>query len=150
MRFIAITILSLLLLPDRSMAGDKPPAENEYVKFNIALKEKRLSPGSKGHLLISLKPKKGVQIPINPPMDVKLESSNAIISVGKLEIPKSKKKPYVESALPVKLSFTFSKTVQPGVVPIKGVLTYYYCSDAEGWCSKFKQPIELMINVVQP
>ncbi|MBI3765236.1 MAG: hypothetical protein HY277_01880 [Ignavibacteriales bacterium] len=61
MKYIIFFVLSLVTL-QRSVAGDKPAAANEYVKFGLSLSQKSLKPGAKAQLLLSLTPKKGIHI----------------------------------------------------------------------------------------
>ena len=47
----------------------------------------------------------------------------------------------------VKQQFQLSPGAPHGPVTLKGTLTYYFCSDKEGWCSKYKQPVEIALTV---
>jgi hypothetical protein len=49
-------------------------------------------------------------------------------------------------AQPVTFIVKAEKNAKPGLHPVKAKLTYYYCSDAEGWCSFANQ--EFVFNLV--
>ena len=143
---ILVSYLALLIV---GLAGGISKPENEHVKISISATPSELKAGAQAQLLISLKPKKGYHIVTTPPMEIKLDSVSGIQVIGKLQIPQSTNKDYVETSKPIKQRITLASRLKPGTATIKGTLTYFYCSDAEGWCSKFKQPIELTIKIVK-
>ena len=147
--FIAIVIMSIVLLSSCTIAGGTRPPENKYVKCDIVLQKKQLKAGTTGQLLITLKPIRGIHVNTIPPAEVKLDSANIIAGVGKLEIPKSEKTGYMDTKKQITLPFTLTQNLKAGHALLKGTLTYFFCSDADGWCSKFKQPIELNITIVK-
>ena len=150
MKLCIIAVLSFVVF-QISAAGDKPMGANEYVKFALSLSQKNLKPGTKGQLLISLTPKKGIHINLQPPIDLKLEKNPTIVLVGKPELAKVKvdTSEYLDASKPIKQSFTIAKAAKSGMLTLKGTLTYFYCSDSEGWCSRFKQLIDLSVTVAR-
>lgn len=147
-RIIAITVLffvSALLT-----AGGPPPSENKYVKFSASLKQDKLKAGSKGLLLIKLEPQSGIHINLQPPMSLKLEDTSAVRLGSKLEFSKIKKdtSEFLDASKPITQPFMIVKDAKPGVATLTATLTYFYCSDADGWCSRFRQPVDMKINVV--
>jgi hypothetical protein len=145
MRYI-ITFLSILLAFSLSSSAEKSK-RNESVSFQIKLKEKTLKPGSTGTVLISLLPKKGIHINLETPTSIKFDSSDFISANGDLVLPKNPNDNYLDISKYIRQAFIVSKNTKPGTVTIRGVLTYFYCSDIEGWCSKFKQPFELTAKI---
>lgn len=148
MKYLAALFLASLFLSASVQTGEKP-TKNEYVDVTISIKQKSLKPGTAGELLISFKPKRGIHINLDPPLSVKIDSSEFVASVGKLDTLRDARTAYLDVAKPVRQLFTLSKKIKPGTVTIRGLLTYFYCSDAEGWCSRFKQPIEVSVPVVR-
>jgi hypothetical protein len=150
MKSFVIAIIFFLLFPYQLIAGnDKSSPENKYVSCDIVLKQKAIKIGATGDLLISLTPKKGIHINLIPPIDIKFENTKMFTSIEKLNIPQNENTTYVDISRPIKQSFTLAKKLKPGTIAMKGTLSYFYCSDAEGWCSKFIQPIDLKITVVR-
>lgn len=136
-----------MLFSFSTKAGDNGHTGNKYVTCEVALRQKLLRPGSTAQLLISLKPMKGIHVNGTPPVEVKLDSTGFIDSVGTPQIPQMKKTGYVDTEKKITINVILSKNLTSSSYPIKGILTYYFCSDAEGWCSRFKQPINLTAEV---
>jgi hypothetical protein len=140
--FTAIAVLSFLA----STAGlVKPFADNQYVKFTCKLPSPSLKPGASGNLLVSLKPAKGIHINLKPALSVRFDSLSEVRPNGDVEIPK--KGEYLDAAGNIRIPIIVPASLKPGSASLRAELTYYYCSDAEGWCSRFKQPIELSLTV---
>lgn len=146
-RFMTLTIL-LLAIYSFAAAGDTPkPVTNEYVKFKISLKEKSLKAGSTGNLLISLQPKKGIHVNLKPPIKITFDSTSALVRAGAPTIPVADT--FLNSSKPIQQRVALAAGLKPGKAVVKGSVTYFYCSDADGWCSRFIQPFELAVNVVK-
>jgi hypothetical protein len=118
---------------------------NENVDVTVSLKPLEIKPGRTAQLIINFKPKKGIHINLDPPIEIELEKSFA--SKGKIEIPKLKKEGYLNPEKPLKQTITLKKNISPGTHTLKGKLNYFYCSDSEGWCSRFTQDFKLNIIV---
>ncbi len=142
-----ITVVVLLLSLAFFIGAGTSPVTNEYVKSTISVKEKSIKAGTRGTLLISLVPKKGIHINLTPPIVITLDSASTIEAIGKLGI--SKIDSFLNPLKPIEQSIQLSKKIKPGSIDIKGIITYYYCSDAEGWCSRFKQPFSVTVKVTK-
>jgi len=140
-------LFSLLMLIS---PGEKSkPGENKYVQCEIKLVEQSLKAGATGTVQISLKPTKGIHINLDPPMSLNLDKYAAISKIEKLNTPKDKKHDYLDAGKPVTAKFTVAKNAKPGSIKLIGTFMYFYCSDAEGWCNRFKQPVELTLNITK-
>ena len=142
-----ISCCLVLVFLSTVIGGDNPPTKNSFVASSVSLKQKKIKAGTEGELLITLTPKKGIHINLDPPLSVKLDSSDAVSSIGKPFIPK--KDTIFDTSKPIRFPFTVSKNVKPGNITIQGILTYFYCSETDGWCSKFKQPLVVKLTVVK-
>ncbi len=140
---IAIISSSFLL------AGEKPPTTNKYVKVDVAVQQKQLQAGATGQLLISVKPQKGIHVNIQPPLSITLDDDSATTLSGTMVFSTVKKDTLelLDPSKPIKQSFTLAKRIKPGTMVLKGSFVYFYCSDAEGWCSRFKQPFTIEVTV---
>ena len=128
---------------------DKPPAQNTYVQFHVQVKQKSLSPGATGDLLISLKPQEGIHINLQPAPDVRLDSASLVTLTGRLDAPRQSAANYLDASMPIKQQFVVPKSAHPGTLAIRGTIIYYYCSDADGWCSRFKQSFLIDLTVAR-
>ncbi|MBI1808057.1 MAG: hypothetical protein HYR76_13540, partial [Ignavibacteria bacterium] len=77
------------------------------------------------------------------------EKNPAVTLSGKPELVGMKvdTSEYLDASKPIKQSFTLAKSTKAGSLSFKGTLTYFFCSDADGWCSRFKQPIDVTVTV---
>lgn len=146
--FFILTFSFIISIPP--IAGNIAFGQNEFVTVDVRLAQSKLKAGGNGKIIISLKPKKGIHININPPMDFRL-SGNAVGTLnGTLDFSTIKKDTahYLDPSKPLTQSLTLSKSIKPGPVSLHGTFIYFYCSDAEGWCSRFKLPIDLTVTVI--
>jgi hypothetical protein len=138
-------VIGLFLLPtSSSKSSDK--IVNEMVAVELNLPQQQLRAGETGTVLIFFKPKKGIHITTDPLFELTFDTLTQFFSTGKTTFEKDKKE-YLKTQQPVKQRFLVAKKTLPGSYRLKGTLIYYYCSDKEGWCSRFKQPVELTITV---
>ena len=144
----SIITFALLLFISFSPGTDKSkPVQNKDVQFKSTVVEKTLRPGATGTLQITLTPSKGIHVNVEPAMSLQIDSTGAVTQVDKPAIVKDEKKGTLDASKPVTVKFTLAKTVKPGPLTLKGSFTYFYCSDAEGWCNRFKQPVEVKVTV---
>ena len=149
MKWLLCSALCVFLFVGNLCAQNDKPTENKYVKYAVALRGKKLRAGTTAHLVITLKPVRGIHINGTPPLTVKIDSIGAIAAVGKPDVPLAAKTGFVDTKKPIVTPVTFSRDLKAGPVTVRGTLVYYYCSDAEGWCSRYKQPIELTTTIGQ-
>ena len=120
---------------------------NEHVKFTVSLKERKVKAGGAGNLLIRLQPKKGIHINLTPAITIAYDSAGIIARTEAPTIPVADT--FLNTAKPIQQHVTLASGLRPGRGVIKGIVTYFYCSEAEGWCSRFRQPFELPVRVVK-
>ncbi|MDI6778589.1 MAG: hypothetical protein QME25_00085 [Bacteroidota bacterium] len=121
--------------------------ENEYVDVSLSIKPNEIKAGGKGQIFVFFKPQKGIYINLDPPIEFEIADDGA--ALGKMEIPKSKKNEYLDTNKPLKQHFTIKKGLPAGTYTLKGKLIYFYCSDAEGWCSRFTQPFQFNLKILK-
>jgi hypothetical protein len=149
MRVICFAIV-LVFLPFLAFSGDST-SSNKYVRYNIELERSSMKPGAAGTLHLRLAPQKGIHINTEPAMSFVLNDSSDFSLTGKLRFQTIKVDTsiFLDTSKTIRQSFTLAKGAKAGQHVLKGTLTYFYCSDAEGWCSRFKQPVEVMVNVAK-
>ncbi len=139
----AATSFALLLAAISAISGNNPEGANTYVKFSASLRPAlRDRPGT---VQFELRPNKGIHINLEPPISVAFDTASPVKATGKLDIPRLEKVPYLDPARPIVQRVTLPKRSGKDTLTLRGTLTYFYCSDAEGWCSKFKQPFVLTL-----
>ncbi len=143
----AIFLLILWVLPAFLHHGGTTPPVNEYVKFAALPAKKTLKPGTTTQLLFRLTPKAGIHINLKPSPDLRFDSIRGISLAGQPEIPR--RDSFLDASKPITQAITLAGDLPEGPVNITGTFIYYYCSDAEGWCSRFKQPFEVKVTVAR-
>ncbi|MBI1803681.1 MAG: hypothetical protein HY033_07525 [Ignavibacteriae bacterium] len=150
-RSVVLSLLVLRLAVFASGNGSSLPAANKYVQYSAKVQQTPWKPGTTGTLLLKLTPQQGIHINTQPPIVVILDDSSSITLVGKPKFGtvKADTSVYLDASKAIRQSFTVARSAAPGPLLLKGTLTYFYCSDAEGWCSRFKQPISVTVTVVK-
>jgi hypothetical protein len=149
MKSLLLILLALIIVPKTAVSGATPTRQNPWVRSAISVVPAKVHAGSAVNLKVLLTPKAGIHIVVQPPIGVTLDSSAVVASAAKPEVPVAKDNEHLDSAKPITVAVTLAGNVKPGKVSVKGMLVYYYCSDAEGTCNKFKEPFEVRLNVVR-
>lgn len=126
-------------------AGGK--GSNSSVQFSVSADQTGYSPGEPGTLLFTIHPKKGIHINLEPGLTISADSSSDLGFSGKPEIPIDSSTNFLNESKPIRQPFRVPPHRTPDSLTVSGTVTYYYCSDAEGWCSRFKQSFRLKIRV---
>jgi len=147
MKALFIIITAVFLTSYNQNGPGKSSTENEHVSVKITLKNQIIASGDSGEIAIEFNPKEGYFINSVPILSIKLDSNDIIASTGKIKIPAGKKPEYVDTSQPVKLPIIYRKDIKKGKYPLIGTLTYFYCSQQDGWCAKYKQTFTLKVTV---
>ena len=141
MRIPTLLLLTAALFTGRLIAGGpEDKGSNASVQFTV-------SAARTGHtLLFTLRPKKGLHINLEPGMMITADSAGGVFLAGQPQIPTDTSTHYLDQSAPIRQQFRLSKPAAGDSVTVTGSMTYYYCSDTEGWCSRFKQPFSLKVR----
>ncbi|HTR80360.1 MAG TPA: hypothetical protein VMM58_01940 [Bacteroidota bacterium] len=140
-------IVSLLFIALPLFSTVVPVADQGEVKCDIALEKKIMKPGATGEVLVTFAPDEGIHINTDPAMEFEFTKTPMIHLNGVVSLPKQPKTGYLDTRRPVRYSFTLDKKIPKGAYTLKGTVQYFFCSDAEGWCSRSSHPIELTFTV---
>ncbi len=140
-------LISTILLSTITVKSGNNNKINEYVQVDILTDKKIFKAGTFGEIIIKFKPKNGIHINLDPPISINLDSQASVRASGKSFFKKEDETEYLDVSKPVKQKFFIPRNITSGKHKIKGMLTYFYCSNTEGWCSRFKQPFELDIRI---
>jgi hypothetical protein len=115
--------------------------------------------GKEIRLIFQIQPKEGLHINIEPAIKLALIDAKNFTLAAEKFVPDSASKTVTtkdgykifdpKSAQPVTFAVKVEKSAKPGRYPLKAKLTYYYCSDAEGWCSLAKQEFVFNLLIVK-
>ncbi len=138
----------MFAVPAMAQMAGKPSATSP-VKVSASFSKEAFRKGEKGEILIAFAAERGYHINVDPPVELAIDSGKVIQLKGKLALPVDKSNGYLSTRSPVRQTISVPKTVTPGEHLMKATVTYYYCSDAEGWCVKYRQPVTLSFTVVR-
>ncbi len=120
--------------------------DNEHIKLEIQ-KPDKISISKLDKIKFSFEPVVGIHVNTNPLFELKLEKNSVFEIIGKPQFQKNEKD-YLDSNIPVEFSFKTKNGTNTGTQKLKGKLNYFYCSDKDGWCNRFSQPIDVIIEVI--
>jgi len=129
------------------IGGENLPPDNRFVKVDVSLADTLLQAGSKGKILVSFAPVDGIHVNVDPPVTVMVEKNRFIALHGEPDITADKETGFLSTVTPVVQGFSISRKAAPGPHHIKGTITYYFCSDTEGWCRKQSRTVMLTLNI---
>ena len=141
--FSLFAVLIPILIPANTAAIE----ERREVRCDIHLASTTLKPGASGEIVLMFSPEEGIHINTDPAMEFEFDKSSPIHFTGITSLPKAAKTGYLDPSKPVRCAFTVNKSLKKGKHTLKGTVQYYFCSDTEGWCNRFSQPIELTFTV---
>ena len=140
-------ITAVIGIASSSAAISQDKETENHVGIAVAASRDTLGPGAGAEILFTFSPKKGYHVNAVPPMAVKFDSTSQARAGGKIVIPADSATGYLRTSVPVRQPFTLAKSAGRGRTELKGVLTYYYCSDAGGWCRKENLPFTVPVKV---
>ena len=141
----SILMMFALSAPSEAPTGDK----NEHVGFEAKLSRVTLKPGATVEVLVFLTPKEGIHINTDPSMEFEWNKDRYVHFDSTTSLPKDEKTGYLDTSKPVRYSLTLSGTMPSGKHTVRGNVRYFFCSDSEGWCNRFVQPVELSFTVIR-
>ncbi len=146
MRIVPALLMTAFLLTATRPAGSE---ERREVKCDIQLASASMKAGATGEIILTFMPDEGIHINTDPAMEFEFAKDPTVHFTGITSLPKAPKTGYLDARRPVKYGFTLDKKIRKGKHTVTGTVRYYFCSDAEGWCNRFSQPIHLTFTVTQ-
>ncbi len=149
--FVSACAITLALVYQCAAAGkgDNAKATNANVKVQVHLSRQTFKAGDTGELTIMLEPAEGFHINANPPVELRLDDPKTIMLKGALTQAVDRKNGYLSTRTPVRQTFYVPKETPAGSHTITGTVTYFYCSDTEGWCQRYKQPVSVSFTLAK-
>lgn len=145
-RFL-LTAVALTWLAPGSPASAQNAEPVPDVRITVSTLSDTLAPGAASELRITFRPSKGFHVNAIPAMAVEFDSACVARTAGTIVIPADTATGYLNSVLPVRQPFVLAKSAGRGRATLGGTLTYYYCSDAEGWCRRERMRFVLPVSV---
>jgi hypothetical protein len=121
--------------------------DNQYVQLEVTVSAQTLKAGESGELRIAFTPAEGIHINTSPAVEFRVDSSSSFIMKGNAQQERDAVTGFLSTTVPVRQVFGVAQDTQSGPHILSGTVVYYYCSDAEGWCMKFRQRVEVPITI---
>jgi len=141
---LSLAFVTVLFL---GLTGSGDNKQNPHVKVDVSLDPSSLITGAKGEIRIQFHPIDGIHINTAPPTELNLAEGSPLTLIGVPGVPTDSTTGYFDASKPMTYTFAVSRTVRPGTTKVNGTLVYYYCSDKEGWCLRWKDNVSLTLSV---
>ena len=142
------TILLLAFICIFTTAAEKSTfTTNDHVKVEM-LSPSKLAIAKPGAVTFHFIPIDGIHINAEPMFELKLDKDSQFEVTGEPRYTKNEKE-YIDIKKPIEFSIKTKSGTKPGTYQLKAKLYYFYCSDKEGWCNRFSQPIECSATVTR-
>ncbi len=123
-------ILAIFLLTNPQLS------KNKYVSSDFKFEKGKHNEFA---LIVTLKPTNGIHINSEPAPSIKF--NDPLVEILEIKFDKTEKN-YIDTQKPIIVKL---KSKTKNLKSLKGELTYFYCSDSEGWCSKFVEKFEVKL-----
>jgi len=140
-----LSILSVFMLTVASRSGAQEAGE--HLKISLETASDTLSAGATSEILLTFRPRKGFHVNAVPPMGFAVDSGALATLADTIIIHRDTATGYLDTRQKVRQTFSIVESPATGPYKLNGTLTYYYCSDAEGWCRREKTPFSLPIYI---
>ncbi len=125
---IAVVSLSFLITHSRVAPDSDTRAE-------VRLLNSRVAPGDTTQLLVTFRLGEGIHINAEPPVDIEIIMTDSVVTtIGNPIQPGALESGVLDLTTPVRQVIHVPGTKPEGPVPLRVVVSYFYCSDVEGWC----------------
>ena len=121
--------------------------DNQYVQVEVTVSARTMKAGESGELRIAFTPAAGIHVNTTPAVEFRIDSSSAFVMKGKPTQERDAITGFLSTTAPVRQLFGIAEGTGSGLHALRGTVVYYYCSDSEGWCMRFRQRVELPITI---
>lgn len=148
---ISVCLIAVFLYINTAMAQ-----EAEEVKITAQAVKDTVRAGRETKFVFQMQPAEGFHVNVEPQIKLALLNTKDFTLVAEKFTPEANAKTLTtedgykifdpKHAQPITFAVKVAKGLKPGKYPVKTKLTYYFCSDKDGFCS-FKNQ-EFVFNLV--
>lgn len=149
MKGSVVQLVGLVAVLFLGLTGGGNEKKNPHVKVDVTIEPSSLKPGGRGEILIQFQPVDGIHINTAPPTEFNLAEGSPLTLVGEPIVPKDSTTGYLDARKPMRYTVSVSKSARSGSMKVSGTLVYYFCSDKEGWCLRWKENVTLILSFVR-
>ena len=139
--------MAVVLLAGSPLAVANGATTNDYVRLEVRPASALMRPGASGVIEFHFFPADGIHVNADPPVQFSLDSAVTVIISGKPVMTTDPATGYLSTGVPVKQEISLPRSSNARQVTVKGTVTYFYCSDSEGWCNRQKERVEFTITL---
>jgi hypothetical protein len=147
-RLLAWSLAAILLAGIAGPVRTGTPERNEHVRCDASLSASSFRRGASGEIRMLLTPEAGIHVNGSPPPEVILAPGSVATVEGSVGLTPDSAG-YLRPGAPVVQRIAIPGNAPRGKHHLRGTLTYYYCSDTEGWCMQFRQQFELRLTIIR-
>jgi hypothetical protein len=126
--FIAALSVSWLIAPS-------VPAGDSASLADVRALKVRLAPGDSTQFLVSFRVGDGLHINAEPPVELKIVApESGVTAVGSPEQSRVPESGVLDLTSPVRQLFRLAPTLEDGPIDLTVTVSYFICSEADGWC----------------
>ncbi len=149
MRKLDVLIIILVAVPFLGLMVGGDEKQNPHVKVEVSIEPDTLKSGASGEIRIQFHPTEGIHVNATPPTELTLSDGSSLTLIGKPSAPTDSTSGYLDVVKPITYTFAVSSSAQPGTAGVNGTLVYYFCSDEEGWCLRWKDDVSLTVSITR-
>jgi hypothetical protein len=143
-----VFILAGILLGSPSNDGIADTnASAVYVSAVLTASPPSLKAGQPGELLLRFRPASGIHIAGEPAVTIHLDTTSVVVPGGPLTQETDSTSGSLRANVPVRLRVALRPGAEPGTYLSRATVSYFYCSDAEGWCRKKSDILPFTITI---
>jgi hypothetical protein len=145
-RHTLLGLIATALVCATSLAGT--PGDTEHVACRASLSASTFRRGDTGEIRIVLTPAAGIHVNGSPLPSLRLAPGAVAVAQGAVDAAVNARG-YLTGDSTVVQRIGIRKDAPRGTHVLRGTITYYYCSDTEGWCMRSQQALELSLTITR-
>jgi len=145
--FLPACLLCAFLWTPNTQAG--LTADNRYVTVNAALAPDTVRSGDTMQVLLTFHPAAGIHIAAEPPVSFSPDTAFPGALAGPISRTVDTASGSLVAAFPVREAIQVAVGTAPGIHYLRGTVVCFCCSDAEKWCTKFRQEVSVAFVVTR-
>jgi hypothetical protein len=110
-------------------------ASDSGTRAEVRLARTRVAPGDTTQLLVTFHLGEGIHINAEPPVDIEIVTPDSgVATIGAPVLAEALESGALDLTTPVRQAVSIPRMQPEGPVPLRVAVSYFYCSDEEGWC----------------
>lgn len=136
-----------------SALATAPPAASGHEHVGLAASFEREASGGEADVVVRFMPlEAGIHVNADPPPRLTLDPDQRVLDDSSRPAPPPPRAAfpngrYLDTQAGVRLPVRMSPMVPKGRHTVRAAVLYFYCSQAEGWCRRAQDEVEVSVTV---